>query len=82
MDTIFQLPLFALVIVQLIIALGLIGPKAISLPVAQQLNKAKGNVAANTVMWTLAVVLSGLLVASFSQLVKNAERAERADVRE
>mmetsp|Transcript_27065 Transcript_27065/g.68798 ORF Transcript_27065/g.68798 Transcript_27065/m.68798 type:complete len:249 (-) Transcript_27065:83-829(-) len=82
MDTIFQLPLFTLVLLQLLLALGLLAPKSISLPIAQLLKKTKTNTAANSVVWTVTVVLAGLLVSSFLELLRGFERVKHADVRE
>lgn len=82
MDTIFQLPLFLLAVIQLLLALLLLSPRSLALPISQLVRSSKKSVPTNTVVWTLAIVLGGLLVSSVFELVRGHERAVRVDSRE
>jgi hypothetical protein len=83
MDTIFQLPLFAVALFQACLLLLLLTPSnAIRLPVARLIKASTVGAAANSVSLTVAVVLGGLTVSAVVELTRTAERATRADTRE
>ena len=81
METIFTLPLSVIALIQLLVSLLLLGPKAISLPLSQLISKAKGGTAAKSVLSTILVLLLALFVSSLMELLKGADKIRRGDMR-
>lgn len=74
MDLVFQLPLFLLLIIQAVLGLALLLPKAVSVPLARALEKNRKNPAAQASVVTIGVALLALFGSSLLELLRGSER--------
>ena len=81
METIFTLPLAIFAAIQALLSLLLLGPRALSLPVAALIAKAKTGTAAKSVLSTIFVLLLALFISSLMELLKGADKVKRGDLR-
>eukprot|EP00199_Chlamydomonas_sp_CCMP681_P005886 CAMPEP_0119101428 /NCGR_PEP_ID=MMETSP1180-20130426/477_1 /TAXON_ID=3052 ORGANISM="Chlamydomonas cf sp, Strain CCMP681" /NCGR_SAMPLE_ID=MMETSP1180 /ASSEMBLY_ACC=CAM_ASM_000741 /LENGTH=247 /DNA_ID=CAMNT_0007085547 /DNA_START=83 /DNA_END=826 /DNA_ORIENTATION=+ len=82
MDTIFQLPLFFICLLQILLALLLLAPRAIALPVSQLYKSFCISGAANSVTLTVAIGLSAILVSCIMELMRGYKVASHATLRD
>jgi hypothetical protein len=74
METLFTLPLAAVALLQILLSLLLLSPRALSLPLSQALSKAIKGTAARSVLGTVCILLLGLFVASFLEVLRGSQR--------
>jgi hypothetical protein len=74
------MPLSIVAVVLLLLALAMLLPRAASLPLSIALSKAHKNPGVKSVGYTVCILLAGLFVSSFMEVVRGAERV-RVDVR-
>lgn len=81
MDTVFTLPLSLAAAIQVLIAMLLLMPRVMSLPLSIHLSKARSNTAAVSVFYTICILLAGLLFISGAEVMRGADHARRGDAR-
>lgn len=77
METLFTLPLAAVAVIQILLSLLLLSHRALSLPLSQALSKASKGTAARSVLGTVCMLLLGLFIASFLEVLRGSQRVRR-----
>ncbi len=81
METVFTLPLALFALVQILIAILLLAPSGLSLPIAQLISKARKGTAAKSILNTIQILFLALFISCMSELIKGADRVKHGDVR-